>query len=341
MSNRDHKKRAGADGLFKTADALPPKIFTDASVISQQGQAAIKRSGPTARQAERARLRLIKRLNLVADKTIKARMKKCRAHDSKSPAPCWQNLCPVCGRLLGRWIAWTAPVALRKVLKAASKSKGCAQWTDFSIITITPRMRFDRDEFQSAPELVHRVIDNLHGALKAAGISIAIGAINLNAYYDSSTNYNLSYGLQLRAIILTSEILMQKPKHAIATSVGIDPHKSSKPVIVKMIRNNDLSPMLDLVRTKLQAMSIAPTYRGIYKLRVRHVSRARMMRSELLAPLSPVFTDLGLEGRLFLHGARTKTDKLGRAVIRPLPEALKAHNDVMQQFHDYFADLGP
>ena len=171
MSNRNDKrqadgtkKRPGVEPLFKDSDALPPEIFTNASVANRQGGATIKPPGPTAKQADRARLRLIKKLNLVGDKTIVARMKRCRVHGRKAPAPCWQNLCPVCGRLLGRWIAWSAPVALRKVLKAGGHADDGAWWVDCAVLTITPPMRFDKAEFQSAPERIERVIDDLHSA---------------------------------------------------------------------------------------------------------------------------------------------------------------------------------
>lgn len=106
-----------------------------------------------------------------------------------------------------------------------------------------------------------------------------------------------------------------------------------------MIRHGDLSPLFDLVRTRLRSTKIDVIYRGVSKARRKVVARSRLMRPDLLAPLSPVFTGLGLEGRLFLHGARTKTNKHGRTVVRPLPEALQAHKALMKEFHDFFSDL--
>lgn len=322
---------------------LPSKVLSDEPILQTISQAKPAQPSLTARGAERARVRLVKHLReLGANDVLAVALDGCRASVTDDPAPCWRGPCPVCGRLLQRWLEWTAPVAVRRVLRARGSLTGNGPWlSQVGILEITAPWRLTHLDGCLAHQQLNNVVDGMRGVLEGAGPSMFIGAINFSGIRDRASNLDLHYYVHLHAFALMAEIDLGKIKAGLVKRFGLS-RGDRRLGLAKIWRlsDHDVAARHQLVRSDFEVRTVTSSHQPTKGKRVRQRTRLQTTAFVEPAPLLSFLDDLGLRGRLFLHGARIKSNTRGRLVIRPLPETLrKREKDPLLGYDEYFADL--
>ena len=326
--------------LGSTPGTLPSKVWGDAPLLpGSDSYRKVPKRAPTAKQAELARVRLVAQLrDAGADKATIIRLNRCRA--GRGGEPCQHGLCPACSWLFSRWLAWTGLVAMRRVISKRCNADDPGSLTHLALLRMTATERVVLDERSLTPKNIDVVINGLRNVLSCAGITVAVGAINLKGIRDDNSGFGLDLQAELLAIVLIDEATTVEFRKAIrCLSPRLPDRRRDRPVHVR--------PLVYNPTALLGLMSAQPMVRGIQpgpKKRTRARGRAkqskrRMSPSETVEMLS-VFSRLGMADRIFVHGARVTTNKRQRLVVRPKRESLRTRsNDALVLTEKFWAEL--
>ena len=334
----NQRRTGGVQYLASRAGALPPKLFGDAALLAKNVWGKASRLDQTAMQGLRARQRLVEQLQMAAaNSQMTAPLVRCGTGlSSDDHAPCWHVLCPACSRLLGRWLAWTVPVAMRRTVRSRSSTGTPERLDHLSVLKITASERLTQG---ASRKQLDAVINGLHATLSFAGVSIAIGAINLRGMRDANGGFGLDLQVELRAVFLEAETMTAEFKRTVRSlnkRTARQPRR--RPVQVKPLGAQP-DELKHLVIAQPIVRRVEPGYLKANGKHGRAGHSKKRMSPDEMVEASDVFSNLGLAERVFVHGAKVTTNAKQRMVIRPTREALRERTNDPMARDDYFADL--
>ena len=198
--------RIAAELLRDHETALPPNIFGDRPVDRHSNGTEVASIAFAAEEGERAHGRLLANLRqLDGQEGVVARLAACGPERL-----CLHVICPKCERLIGRWLAWTIPTAVRKILNARLGVRD-RDWSSYCRTVTVTAARLRADDSWAPREIYAGIVERLHGALRGAGVTMAIGGVEFVPIRDAATFEELEFVVKLRAILFYGESQLTSP----------------------------------------------------------------------------------------------------------------------------------
>ncbi len=295
----------GPVGLLAETLKVPERFYGDGSPQWQRGRSDLPCE--TATQAKHEWYRTIKHLRgNQADETLFGQLadliEACCAK-----ARCRSGACPLCRRALQRWFVWTAPTATRK---HGGDEHG--RWVRISIIP-SVRIRGGRNKLHLRRQL-RAAIKELLAGVERAHLTIVIGGIDVSFNRHATGAFQDHYQFHLWCLVPYSMGQQARPPlEAIFPANDIAKHAT---YVGQKTYDGSLRGYGYALKTDFKARTTLPKEMTPAGKRPSQNTRLDDLTIAQRLPLFVMLHMLGLEGRLFLQGAKVRLNNKGVPTIR-------------------------